>query len=108
LRAGLLSKPQFIELINKKFVSTWIIIDDARKLADKGDPLAKTLATNFEQPLDFMFLTKDGVLINKLNSAQHLHHNVHTDVSHPHAPTKPGRSHEEVFLKHVMRMFGAD
>ena len=32
MRAGLLSEPPVIELINDKFVSTWVLIDDLEEV----------------------------------------------------------------------------
>lgn len=55
-----------IETVNKKFVSTWALIGDLRKLAERGDELAKTLVAHWKFPLDIMFLTPDGRLITKL------------------------------------------
>lgn len=106
MRAGLLSHPEVIDLINNKFISTWIIVDDAQRLAKEGNALAKTLIGNWQYPLDLMFLTENGVMISKLNSVQHLQHDVHKDVSHPAA--KPGPAHKDVFVQHVVRLFGAE
>jgi hypothetical protein len=105
LRAGLLSQQQIIDEVNSKFVSTWIIIDDASKLAQKGDELGRTLASNWEYPIDIMFLTPEGKLMNKLNSYRDLTE-VHPDVASPPGKQRPAdgmarRSNVDVFLSHV-------
>ena len=105
MRAGLLSQPHVIDEINENFVSTWIIIDDANKLAERGDPLAKTLASNWEYPIDIMFLTPEGKVVSKLNSFKDFK-DVHPDVAAPPGkeklPADAARpSHVEVFLRHV-------
>jgi hypothetical protein len=101
-----------IEEINDKFVSTWIIIDDATKLAEAGDPLAKTLVATWEYPVDMMFLTPEGKLVNKLNSYKDFK-DVHPDVAAPPGKFKPGegeakRPHVQVFLDHVHALFQAN
>lgn len=105
MRAGLLSDPRIIELVNQKFVATWIIVDDAQRRAKDGDVLAKTLQANWQFPLDIMFVSADGSLLNKLNSFKHLRA-AHSDVGHP--PAGRGRSapHSETFLEHVAEHFG--
>jgi hypothetical protein len=105
LRAGLLSQPQVIDLINERFVSTWLIIDDANKLAETGEPLAKTLSSNWEYPIDVMFLTSEGKLVSKLNSFKDFK-DVHPDVATPPGKERPldgaaRRSHADVFLDHA-------
>jgi hypothetical protein len=94
-----------IDEINEKFVSTWIIIDDATKLAEKGDPLAKTLASHWEYPVDLMFLTPQGKVVSKLNSYKDFK-DVHPDTAVPPgkyrlAEGERKRSHVEVFLTHA-------
>ena len=94
-----------IDEINDKFVPTWIIIDDANKLAERGDPLAKTLASNWEYPVDMMFMTSEGKVVSKLNSFKDFK-DVHPDVAAPPGKYKLSdgetkRSHVEVFLNHV-------
>jgi hypothetical protein len=96
-----------IDEINEKFVSTWIIIDDVTKLAEKGEPLAKTLASNWEYPIDIMFLTPEGKLVSKLNSFKDFK-DVHPDVAAPPGkyklPDDAARvSHVDVFLNHVSK-----
>jgi hypothetical protein len=105
LRAGLLSQPEVIEEINEKFVSTWTVIDEATKLAEKGDPLGKTLASSWEYPVDLMFLTPEGKLVSKLNSYKDFK-DVHPDTAVPPgkyrlAEGEVKRSHIEVFQNHV-------
>jgi hypothetical protein len=111
LRAGLLSQPNVIEEINDKFVSTWIIIDDANRLAESGEPLAKTLVTKWEYPITMMFLTPEGKFVSSLNSFKDFK-DVHPDVAAPPGKFKPGegeakRSHVEVFMDHVRAFFQA-
>jgi hypothetical protein len=105
LRAGLLSNPAVIELVNRKFVATWIIVDEAEKLARRGNRLARTASLGWEFPLDIMFLTHDGELLNKLNSFSDLR-DAHPDVGHP--PEGRGKSapHLTTFLGHVKEHFG--
>ncbi len=105
MRAGLLSDGKVIRQINETFVPTWVIIDDAKKFVLEGDPLAKTVMANWEYPLDFMFFSPDGQLINKLNSFAHLR-DAHPEVGHP--PDGRGRaaSHHKVFLNHIQKHFG--
>jgi hypothetical protein len=95
-----------IERINQEFVATWIIVDDAEKLAAAGDPLAKTLAANWEYPLDLMFVAPDGRLISKLNSFADLR-GVHPDVGHPPESRGQAPPHVDVFMKHVDRLLAA-
>ena len=105
MRAGLLSDPLIIERLNRKFVSTWIIVDDLMKLSGKGGKLSQTLAENWQYPLDIMFLTPDGRLVSKLNSFKHFR-TAHPDVSHPPTRLSSGPSHVEVFLDHLAVHFG--
>lgn len=107
MRAGLLSETQIIDLVNKKFVATWIIVDDAERLSRQGNEFAKTLYSNWEFPLDIMFLSADGALITKLNSFKDLR-DAHPDVGHP--PEGRGRSapHLETFLRLVQTHFGLE
>lgn len=107
MRAGLLSEPQVIRRINEQFVSTAIIIDDAEELAKSGDPLAETAAEHWEFPLDMMFLSPEGALINKLNSFRDLR-DAHPEVGHP--PEGRGRapSHLEVLMNHLDTHFPHD
>jgi hypothetical protein len=104
LRAGLLSDPEVIRRLNQEFVCTTVIIDDVRRLADKGDELAKQLAAQWTYPLEMMFLRTDGSLISKLNSFKDFP-GVHPDVASP-----PGKervvmadehAHVDLFLKHM-------
>ena len=89
-----------IERINRDFVATWILIDDAQKRAAEGDPLASTLSSRWEYPLDLMFLSANGRFLSKLNSFHDLR-DAHPDVWHP--PEGRGRAlpHLDVFLKHI-------
>ena len=93
MRAGLLSETDVIGRINATFVSTWILIDDAQRLAGEGDAVATTLAGNWEYPLDLMFLSSDGKFITKLNSFKDLR-DAHSDVGHP--PDGRGRDQDHV------------
>jgi len=108
LRAGLLSKPAVIQQINDRFVSTWILKEDMKRLADAGDDLAKVLAANFEHPLDLMFLTSEGKLISRLNSF-HDFPMVHPDVTMPpfkRRGNKPKLPHVDIFFEHIVENFG--
>jgi hypothetical protein len=111
LRAGLLSDPEVIELVNKTFVSTSVIIDDVTRLAQKGDPLARQLAAHWEYPVEMVFLSPSGRVISKLNSFQDFPR-VHPDVSTPprkeHVAREDAPSHKAVFLKHVAADFGGN
>ena len=94
-----------IKRLNKEFVSTWIRIDDVKRLANRGDRFAQTLASHWEFPLDLMFLTADGRFVSKLNSFKHFK-DAHRDVGYP--PKDGGRvsPHIEVFMKHIDEHFG--
>jgi hypothetical protein len=109
LRAGLLSDPEVIKRLNKTFVCTSVIIDDAQKRADAGDPLAKQLASLWEYPIEMLFFTPDGRLVSKLNSAQDFP-GIHLDVVAPpkieHKVRNDGHSHEDIFLSHIAGHFG--
>ena len=83
MRAGLLSNPQIIKLINERFVTTWIVKDELETLAKAGNKLAQTLDAELEYPImDLMFLAPDGRYVNKLNAYQDFL-DVHPDVSVP-------------------------
>ena len=104
MRAGLLSEPEVISRLNKSFVCTTIIIDDARKRAESGDPLAKQLAAHWSYPLEMMFLKSDGSLVSKLNSFKDFP-GVHPDVAAPPGKRRVvlanERGHVVAFLKHL-------
>ena len=109
MRAGLLSDPDVIERINRTFVSTTAIIDDVTRLADKGDPLARQLAAQWEYPVELVFLSPSGAVISRLNSYRDFPR-VHPDVAMPpqkaHVAGGDDPSHQEVFLKHLAEHFG--
>ena len=100
MRSGLLSNPLVIERVNHEFVCTWVVIDEARQLARSEIPLARTLAKNWEYPLDLMFLTSEGRFLSKLNSFRDLR-NAHPDVGHPPEGRGSSRPHYEVFMERV-------
>ena len=108
MRAGLLSDAEVISRLNKRFVCTTVLIDDARKRAKSGDPLAKQLEAHWSYPLQMMFLKTDGSLISKLNSFKDFP-GVHPDVAAP--PDKKRieaaneRAHVDVFLNHLAEHF---
>jgi hypothetical protein len=104
LRAGLLSESRVIERLNAQFVCTWTLVADARRRSDEGDRLSTTIASNWEFPLDVMFISPEGDLVTKLNSFHDLKA-AHPDVGHP--PEGRGRSapHIDTFLQHVDRRF---
>ena len=109
MRAGLLSNPQIIKLINDRFVSTWIVKDELETVAKKGNKLAQVLDAELEYPImDLMFLTPDGRYINKLNAYQDFL-DVHPDVSIPYSARKRRdtiQTDVDVFLEHVATHFG--
>lgn len=107
MRAGLLSEPEVIKRINDTFVSTWILIDDAQKLAQNGNAFAETLASHWEFPMDLMFLSPEGKLIAKLNSFKDLSA-AHSDVGHPPEGRGRDRPHLEVFNGVIEKHFGKD
>lgn len=102
MRAGLLSDHRVVKYINERFVSTWVLIDDLKKYADLENPLAETLASHWEYPLDLMFLTPEGEFVSKLNSFHDLPQ-AHPDVGHHGDPfARFGRlTHADVFLGHA-------
>jgi hypothetical protein len=104
LRAGLLSNPEVIETINRKFVSIWVIYDELITQAADGDRLARVLSVNHEYPLDFMFLTPNGQLITRLTSFKDLP-SAHQAVAHPQ---RGGNSHFNVFMNRVKKHFGEE
>ena len=109
MRAGLLSDPEVIRRLNEKFVCTTIVIDDARKLADKGDALAKQLRDQWTYPLELMFLRTDGSLVTKLNSFKDFP-GVHPDVAAPPGKQRVAvegndRAHVDIFLKRLEEHF---
>lgn len=108
MRAGLLSDPEVIRQLNARFVCTTVLIDDARKMAAGGDPLAKVFEAEWKYPLQMLFLKPDGTLVFKLNSFKDFP-GVHPDVAAP--PDKPrvergtDRDHVEGFLKRLAEHF---
>ena len=109
MRAGLLSDPEVIQLLNNRFVCTSTIIDDVQKRAASGDELAKQLAAQWEYPVEMMFLTPAGTVVSRLNSYKDFP-GVHRDVVAPpkkqHVQTEDERSHTDIFLKHLAMHFG--
>lgn len=106
MRAGLLSDHEVIRLVNEKFVSTWVLIDDLKQNADKQPRLADTLLKHWEYPLDLMFLNTHGEFVTKLNTFRDLP-NAHPDVGHQENPfERHGPSHTDVFLRHAKRFLG--
>ncbi len=114
MRAGLLSDPEVISRLNKDFVCTSVIIDDAQKQAESGDALAKQLADQWEYPVEMMFLSPSAssnacTLVSKLNSYKDFP-GVHRDVVAPpkkqHVDREDGSSHRDIFLKHLAVHFG--
>jgi hypothetical protein len=101
LRAGLLSDPTVIRLINDNFVSTWALIDDLKQNSAAGDHFAGTLAEHWEYPLDIVYLSADGEFRSKLNSFRDLP-NAHPDVGgHGNPFLRQGWTHSEVFRRHT-------
>jgi hypothetical protein len=111
LRAGLLSDPEVIHLLNSRFVCTSTIIDDVQKRASssqEGNELAKKLEAQWEYPVEMMFLTPTGTVVSKLNSYKDFP-GVHPDVVAPpkkqHVQREGERSHTDIFLKHIAKHF---
>jgi hypothetical protein len=109
LRAGLLSENEVIRMINENYVSTWVLIDDVKSYSGKEQRLAATLASNWEYPLDLMFLTSSGEFFGKLNSFRDFP-NAHVDVGHPGTHLPDSVAHSEIFLskaKELLRFYKA-
>ena len=107
MRAGLLSERDVINLVNKNFVSTWVLIDDLKKYVGAQEQFANTLANHWEYPLDLMFLTADGQFATKLNSFRDFP--AHHDVGHPRHPfSQFGASHADIFLEQARQFLGAE
>jgi len=108
LRAGLLSEPEVIKLVNEKFVTTTIAYADLVVLEKKGDEFAQEVSANFSNPVTVMFLSKSGRFISKLTVLRDL-----TDI-HPDTTFRPGQNlsqsrssqNAHVFLEHVNKFFG--
>ena len=108
MRAGLLSDPKVIAVLNEEFVCTSIIIDDLQKLAER-DELAKKLAAEWEYPVEMMFVTPQGAVAAKLNSYKDFP-GMHPDVSAPpgkrFAVQGDEQAHSTVFLNCIAQHFG--
>jgi hypothetical protein len=90
-----------IRLLNERFVSTWVLVDELKPYSDSQNPFASTLLAHWEYPMDLMFLTEAGAFVSKLNSFADLH-GVHADVGHdPNHLDRSGPSHLEVFTEHA-------
>jgi len=101
MRAGLLSEQRIIDLVNDKFVATWVLVDDLKQHAASGDKFARTLSINWEYPLDLMFLSSEGEFVSKLNSFRDLP--AHHEVGHPRHPFGPDTPPKSlIFMKHAM------
>lgn len=93
-------------MVNEKFVSTWVLIDELKQNGEKHPRLADTLANHWEYPLDLMFLNTQGEFVTKLNSFRDLP-NAHPDVGHHGNPfARRGSSHTDIFLTHAKRFLG--
>jgi hypothetical protein len=107
LRAGLLSEQEVITLLNDRFVSTWVLVDELKQRAEEGDTFAESLLTHWEYPLDLMFLNQNGQFVTKLNSFRDLP-NAHPDVGHHGDPFgRFGPTHREIFLARAAAMLSA-
>jgi hypothetical protein len=108
LRAGLLSDPDVIILLNRRFVCISSIIDDVQKRAESGDELARYLAAQWKYPVEMMFISPACTLVSKLNSYEDFP-GVHLDVNAPpgkrHVQRGDERSHVDIFLRHVALHF---
>jgi hypothetical protein len=109
LRAGLLSDPEVVSRLNQGFVCTSMIIDDVKSRAERGDELAQQLATQWEYPIEMIFLTPACRLVSKLNSFKDFP-GAHPDVVAPgdQFPLTDERPHIDAFLKHVARNFAKE
>lgn len=78
------------------------MVDDLQTVADQDQVFAKTLQSQWEYPLDLMFLTTEGDFVSKLNSFRDLPQ-AHPDVGYHGDPfVRFGNStHADVFLKHA-------
>ena len=107
MRAGLLSDPKVIAQLNKRFISTTILIDDLEARAKSGDEFAKRVAAEWEYPVEFIFLSPEGKPLSKLNSFKDFP-GMHPDVSAPpgkeHWATK--ETHSDRFLNAIDRSYG--
>jgi hypothetical protein len=109
LRAGLFSQPDVIREVNQRFVSTAITVDEAKKLASSGNPMAQTLIANWEESVVMVFLTPDGKFMSKLDSYKDfddhcLEQRSVGDVANRLREFERGpigRSHEDTFLDHI-------
>ena len=105
MRAGLLSEQSVIDLINENFVSTWVLIDELKKIREEQNLFGETLAKNWEYPIDIMFLSSDGKFRTKLNSIKHIP--AHKDVGHPGHPfPADAPTHVDVFFEHALSFLG--
>jgi hypothetical protein len=111
LRAGLLSDPKVVARLNKDFVCTSIIIDDAEKRAAGGDELAKQLVAEWVYPVEMMFLTPECKVVSKLNSFKDFP-GMHPDVSAPpgnrHMALQDEHAHTNIFLNRLALHFGKE
>ncbi len=102
MRAGLLSDRSIIQLINEKFVATWVLIGELKERTEPENHFAQTLEKNWDFPLDIMFLTSAGEFASKLNSFRDIP--AHTDVSNPRHPFLPGTpTKSAVFYAHAIQ-----
>jgi hypothetical protein len=111
LRAGLLSEPEVVARLNKGFVCTSIIIDDLEKRAAGGDALAKLLVSEWEYPVEMMFVTPAGKVVSKLNSFKDfpgMHPDVSAPPGHRHRAGTNEHGHRDIFLDHLARHFGKE
>jgi hypothetical protein len=111
LRAGLLSDPKVVTLLNKRFACSLIIIDDLEKRAARGDEFAKRLVAQWEYPVEMVFVTPAGKLIAKLNSFKDfpgMHPDVAAPPSQTHVPALDEHAHRNLFLKQVAAHFGKE
>ena len=107
MRAGLLSQPEVIQTINRRFVATTITAFDLTALRKKGDELARKAAPHWSNPVSLMFFTRDGEFVTLLNPVKDF-----TDI-HPDTDLRPGQRYNpdpghntQAFLDHVEKHFG--
>lgn len=102
MRAGLLSDSQVIQLLDERFVCSWVVHDEISDPSWSGLPIAHVLDKEHEYPFDFMFFAPDGSFLGKLTSFRHLR-GAHPDVAHP---DRGGPDHKTVLLETIDRLIG--
>lgn len=102
MRAGLLSDPQVIQLLDEHFVCSWVVHHEISDPAWSGLPITRTILEHHEYPFDFMFWAPDGTYLGLVTSFRHLR-SAHPDVAHPQ---RGGPDHKAVLLEAIERLVG--